>query len=226
MRLLSLRQPASESNTESGFTIVELMVASLIFSVVLIVITVGVIQFTNGYYRGINTTNTQTTAQAAIDYISQSAQFSSGGTAVGASGYFCAGGKVFVYSPGKQFLGTPSLADKGLYMMDNTAATCADPGVVSGGKELLGKNMRVIQVSVTAPTAPKYLSQVKLMIAYGDSDLLCAPTSSPGSCASGAATLGDPALTASDVVCKSQVGSQWCSIANLTAVAQQRLVLN
>src|SRR6185369_9199416 len=108
---------------QAGFTIVELMIATLVFSLVLIVITVGVLHFTNTYYKGVNNSATQTAAQNAIDTISQSIQFTmsgSAGTDDAPAGVFCAGSRLFLYTAGKQYTGgTPSGTNWGLYMMNN-----------------------------------------------------------------------------------------------------------
>jgi Tfp pilus assembly protein PilW len=222
----------SQNIREAGFTIVELMIASLIFSTVLVVVTVGIIKFTDGYYRGINSSTTQTTAQNAIDSISQAVQFSSGGTSAGSTGVICAGSKLITYSPGKQLTGNPSDASRGLFMMDNpTAGACANPASIAGvtGAELLDSGMRVIYVSVTDPS-PTYLSAVNLKIAYGDPDLLCSPSiagTAKGSCQVGATdyTTAD-AITNADTVCKPHIGSQFCSVVELSTMVQQRLVVN
>ena len=60
---MSARHDRTQSS-QSGFTIVELMIATLVFAMVLLVITVGVMSFTRAYYRGINQSNTQRVARA------------------------------------------------------------------------------------------------------------------------------------------------------------------
>lgn len=236
----SLASPVADS--QAGFTIVELMIASLVFSTILVVITVGVMHFTSSYYRGVNASTTQTTAQNAIDTITQAIQFSSGGTSPGGfsgnDGYFCAGSKVFTYSKGQQFGGTPTPGDRGLYAMDMVGATCGDPSEAdftdavnnNTGVELLGKDMRVIQATVTAPD-DKLLSSVHLKIAYGDSDLLCnsALHAAAHGCDAGAASYAalddvfERPGTTDNIQCKLTIGSQFCAVVDLTNVAQQRI---
>jgi prepilin-type N-terminal cleavage/methylation domain-containing protein len=219
-----------KNNVQSGFTIVELMIATLVFSVILLVITYGVLSFTNRYYKGINSSTTQNTARSALDSMSQAIQF---GTSVGAStfsspdGVFCAGSKMFLYTPGKLYSGsTPGPGQWGLYEFNNPATGCVAPASAPGGAELLSKNMRVANLSVTQPDPLRNLWQVDFKVAYGAPDLLCAPLSQPGSCVSSAATLTDPQLHASDVTCKSEVGSQFCSVSALSTTVEQRLPPN
>jgi prepilin-type N-terminal cleavage/methylation domain-containing protein len=217
-----------KSNNQAGFTIVELMIATLVFSMVLLVITFGVIHFTTAYYKGINSSNTQTTTQNAIDSITQSIQFSSGGTTASGTTHFCAGGKVFIYDLGKEFGGTPTSTNRGLYEMPADTG-CSDPGTPTGGTELLGKNMRLAAVSVTSTdsTDPTVPWQVTVRITYGDTDLLCSPAlnGNTGGCSSGSSNFAATAtFAADDLQCRSQVGSQFCSVSVLNSVAQQRIV--
>ncbi len=222
---------------QSGFTIVELMIATLVFSVVLLVITVGVLHFTSSYYKGINSSTTQTTAQNAIDSVSQAIQFSSNGSAgtdVSPPGLFCAGSQMFLYSLGVQYQGgTPSAANWGLYMFPNPhTSNCSTTGIGSfaGGTELLGKGMRVTNVSVLTIDPVKNLWQISLTLTYGDSDLLCRTTlggGTKGSCQQTAPTYAlTDTVSGTDVSCKSQIGSQFCSVAALSTVAQQRIAGN
>ncbi len=66
------------SSSSAGFTIIELLIATLIFSLVLILITTGVMQFTRQYYKGIISSNTQNTARAIIDDVTRTIQFNTG----------------------------------------------------------------------------------------------------------------------------------------------------
>lgn len=62
----------------AGFTIIELLIATLIFSLVLLLVTAGVMQFTRQYYKGVISSNTQNTARAIIDDVTRSIQFTTG----------------------------------------------------------------------------------------------------------------------------------------------------
>lgn len=222
---------------QTGFTIVELMIATLVFSVVLLIITVGVLHFTNSYYKGVNSSTTQTTAQNAIDTISHALQFGSAGSAgtdAAPSGLFCAGSRMFLYTLGAEYMGaTPSSTNWGLYMFPNPhTANCnaSDISDFSGGTELLGPHMRVADVSVVDSNPAAGLWRISLNIVYGDSDLLCntgLTGTTKGSCQSNATTYAaSDVVKGSDVACKAQIGSQFCSVAALSTVAQQRVAGN
>lgn len=228
------------SDSQAGFTIVELMIATLVFSVILLVITVGVMAFTNSYYKGVNSSATQNAAQSAVDDISQAIQFGGSGTvgvsapAAGSDGVFCAGTRLFLFSSGVQYMGaTPTDGNWGLYMINNpNTASCTRTGLtaaqLAGGSELLSPRMRVADFSLGQLGASPTTWQVTLRVAYGDADLLCsvARNGNAGGCSgSGSTNLAASANFADNQMqCRSQIGSQFCSVAVLTAVAQQRLM--
>lgn len=56
----------------AGFTIVELMIATVVFSVILILITTGIIQIGKAYYKGIIGSRTQETARKITDEVGRS----------------------------------------------------------------------------------------------------------------------------------------------------------
>src|SRR6185312_7743076 len=70
------RKPMIKSRVQSqGFTILELMIAASVFSIILLVVAVGVINFTNSYYKGITTSKTQDAARSIMNTLTQSIQF-------------------------------------------------------------------------------------------------------------------------------------------------------
>jgi prepilin-type N-terminal cleavage/methylation domain-containing protein len=213
---------------QSGFTIVELMIATIVSSVILIVITFGIVHFTHDYYRGINGSNTQATTQNAIDVIAHSIQFNATGTVAtdGSQGIFCAGTQVFLYTMGTQLTAAPSSSNWGLYQLNNPSANCVIPGSTTGGTELLGKNMRLTYINLTEQGTTNVWN-LELHIAYGDPDLLCRASitgTAKGSCQANATpyTTSD-VIQGNDVECKSQIGSEFCSISYLTTAIGQRI---
>ena len=61
---------------QEGFTLVELMVSTVIFSLVLMAVTVALVQISRLYYRGVTQARTQEVTRNVSDEISQSIQFS------------------------------------------------------------------------------------------------------------------------------------------------------
>ncbi|MBL8121325.1 prepilin-type N-terminal cleavage/methylation domain-containing protein [Candidatus Saccharibacteria bacterium] len=200
----------------AGFTVVELMIATLVFSVILMVITFGVLSFTNRYYKGVNSSATQAAAQNIIDTLTQSVQFGAGAVDLAGLGaappYFCAGGNRFVFDKGVKFTG----AQTGFYV-GSQQLTCATASVT--GRQLLGQNMRVANLDVTNVGAGFYT--VDVTVAYGDDDLLCAPVSDPGSCASPATMVGF--WDKPDMTCKPTNGTEFCAVSRLTTSIEKRV---
>lgn len=239
LRIADKRQStgyAGPGSRQTGFTIVELMIATLVFSVILLVITYGVLRFTSAYYKGVNSSTTQDTARSVMDTVSQAIQFSGtqivptdgiGGTG---GGYFCAGGQIYVFKTGVPYDGAaPTASQPGLYVTADNGS-CNFAAVTYGtGKELLGKNMRLVYLSVNNLSGQTYTVSVRLAYASGGgavdgNDLLCAPTAQPGSCTS-ATVLTDAQLAAAgnDVICKLQTGSQFCAVSALSTTVLRRV---
>lgn len=207
---------------QQGFTIVELMIATLVFSVILIVITVGVLHFTNAYYKGINSSTTQNTARNIIDTVSQAIEFGSAdlghAPAVGPITAYCVGGQQFDFVLGAEIALSPSATQTkdALYQRPHSGSGCVNiptptlrAGSATGGKELLGQNMRLSKFSVTQ--LPSGLYTITVRVVYGDDALLISPSGTI------------PAYSAPDATCKSQTGSQFCAASELSTTVQSRI---
>jgi prepilin-type N-terminal cleavage/methylation domain-containing protein len=227
--------------SQQGFTIVELMIATVVFSLVLVTITYGVLHFTSEYYKGVNSSTTQDTARSVMDTISQSIQFS-GETAVAPSvdadnndrGYFCVGSQVFVYTLGVQYMGSVSPTTPGLYVMSGTCPS-SKPATLANGQELLDSHMRLAELSVLPVTGVAQAYTVSIRLAYssgGDpahdgDDLLCSPSTSTGATACSTPFKPGTELSSdyihSDLICRSQIGSQFCAVSGLSSTVVQRV---
>lgn len=210
----------------AGFTIVELMIATLVFSVILIVITSGIISLTNQYYKGITSSKTQSEARGLMDAITQDIQLSptSGlgvvGTQAGGSvSYFCTGTHLYRFVLGQQLVDGPP---NGVLHQSNHVLVesqiggtgCAsDPGnfpatMSSNDRELMAPGMRLESLSVqdvTPSGSTSTLWRVNIRVLSGDDDLFV-PT--------------PPDATS---LCKGGSGGQFCAISELTTTVEQRL---
>lgn len=65
----------SKPSSQSGFTIVELMIATVIFSMVLLVCSYAIIHVGRVYYKGLITNRTQDAARKVVDDATRSVQF-------------------------------------------------------------------------------------------------------------------------------------------------------
>lgn len=198
---------------QGGFTIVELMIASLVFSVILVVITVGVTSFTRSYYKGVRSSAVQNRTRTIVDTIAQSIEFSGAAiTPTGSNNYFCTGGKLFSFTQGVRYTGgAATAANRGLFQEDMATggacpASAPNPASAVNGLELLEPNMRVAKLVVQPVTGSgaTNMYQIILRVAYGDDDLLNNPT-------------------ATDASCKLQAGSQFCAVSELSTIVQKRV---
>jgi len=208
-----------------GFTIIELLVATLVFSLVLLLITAGVLQIARLYYKGITEANTQNTARSIMDTISQSIQFgggavtetpaSSGDNSAGTDYAFCVGNVQYSYRPGWQVEdGTTSPLHQSWHgLVQATVSGCSSatsPQTLSNqaitGRELINPHMRLADLSVTNIGTNLYKIQIR--VAYGDDDLL-ASTNGP---------------TATDVICQNTLaGTQFCAVSELSTIVVKRV---
>lgn len=198
-----LTQQSARTKKQAGFTIVELMIATTVFSVILVVITVGVMYFTRSYYKGVYAGMTQKSARDISDAVSQAVQFGTGQPTeykygITPQNYFCAGGYVFVFNLGEQYLG----ATTGMYMQPMPSGGCAVPGNTTGRRQLLGTHMRVTYLNFTGVGG---LYTLDVRVAYGDTTLL-----------------SDSTGKGADLHCKTDVGSQYCAVATYTTSVSQR----
>lgn len=218
---LSLRNSA-KLKQQSGFTIVELMIATSVFAIILLVVTFGVLHFSDEYYKGVNSSTTQTAARTIIDDVAQAIQFSDAPINASTSTQFCAGNQLYQFNLGSEYL------SGGGYALEQSNGGCQPVGAET---ELLQPRMRVTQLSVTAANGDTTgeLWTVQVTVAYGDDNVLCdssiTPNTNGGGCDPSAPTLTTAQTTTlgSNVSCKQETGSQFCAVASLSTTVSRRL---
>jgi len=227
-------QSGRRTNRQQGFTIIELLIATLVFSLVLILITVSVLTFTKSYFRGVNQSNTQNVARTILEGIAQSIQFT-GDTvnpmltpAGDGSQGFCIGNKRYSFIPGWQLMdGTPDASlnqSKHALVMDASSSCNGLPAqaVLNGnpvGTELLSPRMRLAKLKVE-PTNDATVWRITVRVVFGDNDLLCSP-SVPGDCQS--PNTSSP-INKQDLTCKvAFAGSEYCAVSELSTEVKKRI---
>jgi prepilin-type N-terminal cleavage/methylation domain len=111
---------------EQGFTILELMIATMVFSVVLLLVTAGILQVSRVYYKGLTESTTQSTARNIIDTLAQAIQFSGAEVTEthnvnpGKDDSFCIGNKQYSYRLGSQVMNNPSSSDQAWHALVET----------------------------------------------------------------------------------------------------------
>lgn len=212
---MNKRKLHSKESRSKGFTILELMIATMIFAVVLLLVTAGILQIARVYYKGITEASTQNTARNIIDTVSQAIQFS-GGEVIGTPNNpepstdhaFCIGNQQFTYRLGWQ------VEDKDLDANNNqirhalvqrSAADCTPQNLAGNveGRDLMGEHMRLSKLSVENIAPNLYKIQVKVV--YGDNDLLNDPTGSDASCRA------------------ERAGTQFCAVSELSTIVVKRV---
>jgi type II secretory pathway pseudopilin PulG len=220
------RRPAA-----AGFTIVELMIATLVFSVILLVVTYGVISFTKNYYKGVNSSTTQNTARNVIDAVSQAIETgqstlstSSAASSGGTVDTYCFGNTQFDYILNSELgVATSDALVESPSSSSGGCATITSPG--SNGQELLGPHLRLLKFDIqkvnglAAASLPAYT--ITVQVAYGDNDQLCNSSATNDCTSSGNSThLEDPGATDT---CKPGTGSQFCDVTQLSTTVQMRI---
>lgn len=215
-----MRRSNLQHQKQHGFTIIELMVATAVFAVLLLVITFGILQISRVYYKGITESNTQNTARTIADIIGQSIQFSGGNIVTttsepGEVRAFCIGNERFSYVAGRQQIDPPrSLGQNQTYhaIVQDTVAGCSgstgpqanfitSPTV--NGRELLSPNMRLSNLRVVSLGSNLY--RVEVRVVYGDDDLLEDPTGPGARCIS------------------VRAGTQFCAVSELSTIVRKRV---
>lgn len=207
--MISLLKNIQPQN-KSGFTIIELLIATLVFSTILLIATYGVIQIGRTYTKGYIGSLTQNTTRSIVDQISQAIQLSGpNSVSTGSSGNFlsvCIGPVRYTYILNKE-LGTPGNSH---VMVRDQPAT--DPGCVpnvnfaSSGAELLSTNERLVNFQVlpvgTCTTNTGCSWQINLSVLYGSDDV----------------TIGTPPDNCSTI----ETGGDFCGLATTSTTVEQR----
>jgi prepilin-type N-terminal cleavage/methylation domain-containing protein len=213
-----------QQHRQHGFTIVELLVSMAVFSVVLMVVTIGIVQVSRVYYKGVTEANTQNVARNIMDTVAQAIQFSGGSVLAtnptptpGTSYAFCINNQEFSYRLGfKMVDGTLGANQTNHALVQRTVSGCDATGQdLSGsisGRELLAPNMRLANLVVEP--AGDNLYRVQVRVVYGDDDLLYSPTGLQP------ATNG---ATAKDASCRGEQGRQFCAVSELSTVVISRV---
>ena len=200
----------------AGFTIVELMIATLVFSVILTIATVGILNIGRLYRKSLTQSQTQQVARTILDTVSQNIKFN-GGSVVSGTNYYCLGaGKRLSYSLDTQFISsnTHGLVIDDIACTSTTVAQTINSSTISG-KELLGPRMRLAQFYIcwNGMTASNDCQSafnnnlksntffVKVRVVYGDTDL----------------------LTTDKQSCLSNAGREFCAVSEISTYVQKVL---
>lgn len=168
-----------DTRQEGGFTVVELLISTAVFSMVLLLCATAIVQIGRMFYKGVTINRIQDTARLVIDDISQSVQFGENttpfyeSTSSGTTQIKCFGRIRYSYNTTgamgnagnthilwKDRLGANQLCGTAPPLLTNTV-----PSV--GGQELLGTSMRFPVFNVSQ-IGNIYL--ITIRVAYGETN--------------------------------------------------------
>jgi prepilin-type N-terminal cleavage/methylation domain-containing protein len=218
-----MTQPAPRR--QGGFTIIELMIATAVFSTILVLITTMMIAISSLYYKGMNQARVQDAVRTITDEVSSQLQLSGDvvpqvalvppavAPANGAKAY-CLGNFRYTYVIGKQLVSTVAVsARETTYALwrDKRPATCepikdselSDSAKLNGGVELIPPNGWLTEFRLSQVTSPYVL---EVGVAYGEYDLL---------------TLNGVASR-----CTGVKGNEYCATAHLSTTVTRRSAIN
>ena len=209
--------PGSHNNSMSGFTLVELMVATLVFATVLLMITVAVIQINRVYYKGVTESNTQNVARNIVDTLSQAIQFNAGSVdntpdtppPEGTQQNICIGDQQFVFIRGYRLVnGSAGTHETNQALLQQTAhGDCAPPPSplpANFGRELLTPGMRLSNLEVRKVDDTN-LYKLSVTVSYGNSDAFDDDLATAPKCQSLA------------------TNNQFCSVSEINTVVEKRV---
>lgn len=203
-----------------GFTIVELMIATSVLSVILLLVTGMMISIGNLFYKGVNQARIQDNVRSISDEITEQLKYSGSepvqppainetfSSHTFSVQVLCVGGTRYTYVLGVQ-IGTSSGQLPHVLWRDAAASPCAQADLTQNsptakGAELIAPNSRLANLVVSKTGSPY---TVDTTVAYGDDDLLSGPNSTTP-------------------LCKGNTGDQFCAVASLHTLATRRLFGN
>lgn len=200
---------------QRGFTIIELMIATTVVSVILLLVSIMMVNIGNLYYKGISQARVQDNARSITDELAQHLELSDGGKYSlpnGSIQAYCIDNVRYTFIIGVQIGSGASQSPHVLWRDTNpTPGSCPTPTSTflnspppgNNGVELIGPRSRLAAFSITRPVLNgPYVIVVD--VAYGENDLLVTPAGGT-------------------LRCKGAASDSFCAVANLTTDVVQRL---
>jgi prepilin-type N-terminal cleavage/methylation domain-containing protein len=152
---------------QAGFTIIELLFATVVFSVLLIIMLVAFMRIGDLFYKGVSMSKTQEDARNVVQSVSDDLQFTKSALQ-NPSGRYCIGVHRYLYNLGVQV--DPSSGNYGI-QRDNQGTICPTAAMspcttVSGCTNMLDTNMQVNLFNISCSSVG--LCDVKIhLVFYG-----------------------------------------------------------
>jgi prepilin-type N-terminal cleavage/methylation domain-containing protein len=231
----------SKIEAQKGFTIIELMISTIIFSLVLLGATAAIIQIGKQFYKGLTLARTQEATRSTVEEIAQSIQYTSrdikvpnypGGVTkyyvpvtdplAPDTFYFCVGNKRYSFALGKA-LQAPKTH---VLWVDEPNAGCAN-AVVMGPADL---NLANPSADPTYPGVNgrellgKFMRITELSVSVNQQQLWTISLSIVAGDISNQLVTVDPVTGEVRVTCEGEVlGSEFCAISEISVNATKRI---
>jgi prepilin-type N-terminal cleavage/methylation domain-containing protein len=212
----------------TGFTIIELLVATTVFSIVLMVILASFLQIGRMFYKGISVSNTQETARSVVESISDDMKLSQSFIPTAnyntTAKYFCVGDHRYVYNIDHvkvgqgDVTGPQPVSPRGI--IESTVNGCPPPSSAAGTnvQQLLGPDMQLNDFSVACPTLNNCNIHIHIVF-YGFDDSVFNSSSHPDDTSSDHSA----AINDADAYCSgSLLSTQFCAVADIDSTVAMR----
>jgi prepilin-type N-terminal cleavage/methylation domain-containing protein len=216
----------SGMQNSNGFTIIELMIATIIFSLVLVVLLASFLQIGRMFYKGVSISTTNEATRTLVEDIVDDLHFSQSPVVCdpvtncpGVKKYFCIGSHRYTYILGTKTKDTditnPKSNTMTAGMVRDTIPGCPVPSIVgTDPKQLLGLNMQLNNMEFI-PAANGVFVHAHVVFYGIDNSVFVSKI--PG--------LDTPAeaLTAHDAYCEGSLFStQLCAASDIQTIVQLR----
>jgi prepilin-type N-terminal cleavage/methylation domain-containing protein len=238
-----------KNKTQKGFTIVELMISTVIFSLVMLLCLTGMVQVSRAYYKGVTQSRTQEAARLVMDEISQNLKLSgssvvslpstNSGPQVNINrleegiGVFCAGNKKYTYALDRKVVSSNSNEDQKEIRnaLVSEDAVCTDlmstdievlnNQISSNRKSLLSENMRLTRFSITEYN-PDVSVPIKSNSQIWRIEISIAYGDQDLFSVNGSGRYVDDSNN-ERVVCKSSTGTEFCATVEMSIIVSRRI---
>lgn len=227
----------SRYSNQRGFTIIELLIAMSVFTIVLLVLTGAIVQIGRLYYKGLTMSRTQEATRNVIEDVTRSIHYTPGVvknvSGPGTNRGVCVGLRRYSFVQGQQ---TKLDLNRRSLVSDENPGGCPSNvalniGATTAGNSMLSDGMRLSNLSVqdnsTDPTLPAGAYRVTVRVVYGDDDLLCLESGVPASgatCTNNTQMASTEIAGASNLRCKDiRNGSEFCAVSELSTIVERRL---
>ena len=188
-----------------GFTIIELMISTIVFSVIIMLVTGVIVRLSKQYYSGLSRSRTQEVARTVAEEIAKGIQYSNTtpkdvSNPSQANGW-CIGTSRYAYVSGEQVNGSSGglVRSPGCDAITSPPDASASPGSV----QMLSERMRISNLTITSDPANEFY-QIVVRVALGDDEQLNNPVGPNASC-------------------KYERGNEFCAVSEYKMIVVRRL---